>query len=141
MPRLSVNYRSGDAVGIVQEMHLYEDGRIRLLGSDWKTYCGRLPTDLGEELSAILKEQRMIEAVRNFGAHPSCPQYFVFENIEVRYEIFSKTARLDALEGDLLQVTELLEDGFKEVFGRQFQISILERLAELDCREDDAPKD
>jgi hypothetical protein len=112
---------------------LYEDGRVRLLGADWRTYCAQLPQDLHAELTFILAEESFLESLDTFGTKLTCPDHLLLVEIEVRYKFISRSARIDALSGQLLLVIELLEEGLKEVFGPDYQISILERLAELTC--------
>lgn len=133
LPTLSVHYIHRGAVGFIQEVDLYEDGRVRLLGADWKTYCARLPQDVHAELKALLAEESFLASLENFGIELSCPEYLLFEELTIRHKAYSRTARIDGLSNKLIALIEILELGLQKVFEDAYQISIVERLAELNC--------
>jgi hypothetical protein len=129
-------YESGDAVGITQELHYFADGRLRLLGADWKTYCGRLPPASEEKLRTVLASPSFTGELQRFGEADELKDHLVPETLHITHGIISRSAPIDSLTGSLLQLMKVLENGASEEFGKHYQISVVERLNELKSHAD-----
>jgi hypothetical protein len=130
---LSILYESGDAVGILQKIEYFSDGEIRLLGANQRRYSSELEEPVATELENRLRNEVIIRSLRDFGSSPRYPKCLVTETLEIHLGATVRKARIDALPGPLLDLTVFLESVLPSKLRPHYQMSIVERIATVDC--------
>lgn len=125
-----VKYQSKGPVGIIQELHYQENGMIRLEAANGKVYCRAIEPDLRNELDELLQDENLLS---DFGEYLRYPECYLQEELTVGIPGQRVTARIDALNGRLLSLIELLEDISRDQFGKKYMISIVERATQQQC--------
>jgi hypothetical protein len=133
VPWVSVRYQTTDTVGLSQEIQFFEDGMIRLEGANWKSYCSPVSSTSRFKLVSLVEEDELSARLERFGENPRYPQCPVSEQVTITIGAKRATARIDALEGELLSLTELLEEASREQFGEDHLISLVARATRPTC--------
>lgn len=123
-------------------MEYYGDGTLRLEAPNLRTYCGNVDPAVKVRLETILIETDLDEGLRSFGTKLRYPACFIPDTLTVEIRGREATARIDALEGELLALAVVLETEFLKAFGSRYSISIVEYATQQECRGTDGrPRD
>lgn len=133
-PAVSLTYLSGGPAGLVEKIEYHEDGLLVLGAMNGKIYCSKLSPDTRREVNKVLAKNEWSEELEGFGDSLRYPSCFIQEDVTIELGDLSSTARIDALEGSLLDLVEILDKAAKHEFGRNYMTSILERATEQICR-------
>jgi hypothetical protein len=132
-PWVSVRYRTTGAVGLGQEVRYFEDGRIRLYGANLESYCSRVSPATSAELADVLSSEDLPTELDSLGSRLRYRDCFLAEEVTITLDGRSATARVDALEGELLSLVGRLEDASRERFGAKHQFDVVAQATERAC--------
>ena len=131
---VSILYESGGPVGIFQRLSYAERGALVLEATDWRTYCSEIGKGSKAEVQNLLADHNLERAVANFGEDLRYPEEcYIPEKLTVRVGGVEESARIDALQGKLLELVRALEGSARDRFGQLYSIDIVERATNREC--------
>lgn len=130
---ISMTYLMTGTVGLRQNLSYYEPGILRLESANGKTYCARPAGSRNGGLIAMIANANVPTRLEEFGGYLRYPGCFIQESLTVQAAGRRKTARVDALEGELLAIVEELEELATSTFGRKYQFSVVRQATEQPC--------
>lgn len=126
-------YRTMGPVGLIQKVSYFEDGIIRLDGADLESYCSRVSSVAKAALTDRLESRELPARLEEFGDKLRYRECFLPEEVTITLRGQVATARVDALEGDLLSLVEHLEEASREQFREKHQFSVVNQATHRTC--------
>jgi len=86
-----------------------------------------------QQVDRFIGDKQALEELRAFGADLRFPDCFLSEYVTIGIDGVSRTARIDALDGRLLEAAKMLDGMFHRHFHDRYDVFLFERATQPNC--------
>jgi hypothetical protein len=114
-------------------MKYYTTGDLRFLAPNNRLYCSVAAPEERQQVDRLIGDEQALEELRAIGAYLGFPDCVLSEYVTIEIHGVSQTARIDALDGRLLEVAKMLDGIFRKHFRDRYDVSLFLRATQPNC--------